>query len=475
MATVVAGLQARLDAPLRVAIAGRVKAGKSTLLNALVGERLAPTDARECTRIVTWYGYGEGYDVSAELLNGESRPLPFTREDGRLDIQLDAEMVPQVRRLKVDWPSARLEDMTIIDTPGIGSVTPGVSERTTAALAERQSPSEADAVIYLMRHVHASDVAFLEAFLDEQATQVTPVNSVAVLSRADEIGGGRLGSLQSARVVAARYASDPRIRSLASAVVPVAGLLAETAATLEERDAESLRVLAGEPPEVASELLLSVDHFRNRDVGSLTGEAREELLTRFGLYGVRLALAAFQEGRWRTATDLARLLRAESGIAELEEVLRQRFAGRARQLVARAVLESLRAVIESADGARPSANALLRRIEEVEASAHDIAELRLLDLVWGGTVEFSDQERIEAERVTGEAATAARAGCPPDASADDIRAAAIAGVGRWRERAASVLADRQTSACCETMARTYEGLYAAAGARGRRTTPHDQQ
>jgi ATPase subunit of ABC transporter with duplicated ATPase domains len=35
----------RLDEPLRVAIAGKVKAGKSTLLNALVGEELAPTDA----------------------------------------------------------------------------------------------------------------------------------------------------------------------------------------------------------------------------------------------------------------------------------------------------------------------------------------------------------------------------------------------------------------------------------------------
>ena len=33
---------ARLDEPLRVAIAGKVKAGKSTLLNALVGEEIAP-------------------------------------------------------------------------------------------------------------------------------------------------------------------------------------------------------------------------------------------------------------------------------------------------------------------------------------------------------------------------------------------------------------------------------------------------
>ena len=45
----------RLDEPMRVAIAGRVKAGKSTLLNALVGEELAPTGTRECTSIVTWY------------------------------------------------------------------------------------------------------------------------------------------------------------------------------------------------------------------------------------------------------------------------------------------------------------------------------------------------------------------------------------------------------------------------------------
>ena len=56
----------RLDEPLRVAIAGRVKAGKSTLLNALVGERLAATDAGECTRIVTWYRNALGYQVVAE-------------------------------------------------------------------------------------------------------------------------------------------------------------------------------------------------------------------------------------------------------------------------------------------------------------------------------------------------------------------------------------------------------------------------
>jgi ATPase subunit of ABC transporter with duplicated ATPase domains len=54
----------RLDEPLIVAIAGKVKAGKSTLLNALIGESLAPTDAGECTQIVTWYRNGPTYKVT---------------------------------------------------------------------------------------------------------------------------------------------------------------------------------------------------------------------------------------------------------------------------------------------------------------------------------------------------------------------------------------------------------------------------
>ena len=64
-APTLAAVRERLDEPLRVAVAGRVKAGKSTLLNALVGERLAPTDAGECTRIVTWYEDGHTYRVTA--------------------------------------------------------------------------------------------------------------------------------------------------------------------------------------------------------------------------------------------------------------------------------------------------------------------------------------------------------------------------------------------------------------------------
>ena len=73
---------ARLEQPLRVAVAGKIKAGKSTLLNALVGQPLAPTDAGECTTIVTWYRDGATYRVTLHPESGQARTAPFRQGDG---------------------------------------------------------------------------------------------------------------------------------------------------------------------------------------------------------------------------------------------------------------------------------------------------------------------------------------------------------------------------------------------------------
>src|SRR4029453_9215077 len=120
----------RLSEPLRVAIAGKVKAGKSTLLNALVGDQLAPTDARECTRVVTWYRDAHTYRVVAFAKNGSSRQCPFRRRDNDLEVDLGGLPVEELDRLVVWWPSARLAELTLIDTPGIGSISTDLSART---------------------------------------------------------------------------------------------------------------------------------------------------------------------------------------------------------------------------------------------------------------------------------------------------------------------------------------------------------
>src|SRR6478752_772040 len=260
-AEVLRGYARRLAEPLRIAVAGMVKAGKSTLLNAIIGEEIAPTDTGECTRIVTWYRHGTTPRITLHPIDGAPRNLPLKRVDGRLVFVLDGMRAEDVERLDVEWPSPVLQGMTLIDTPGIASLSRDVSARTLAFLTPEDSASEADAVIYLMRHMHASDLSFLESFRDTRAGRSGTVNAIAVLSRADEVGAGRIDSLISAGSIAERYSRDPNLRKLALGVVPVAGLLAQSARTLRQADFEALQLLATVDRAARERMMLSADRF----------------------------------------------------------------------------------------------------------------------------------------------------------------------------------------------------------------------
>ena len=203
----------RLTGPLRLAIAGKVKAGKSTLLNAILGDELAPTDAGECTKIVTWYHEGTSPQVTVYPLVGEGVVRPWSRDSGALDVDLGSIQAADVDRIVVSWPTSKLRELTILDTPGIASISADISARTQRVLAaEDGRVPVADAVLYLMRHTHASDVRFLESFHDDELAHGTPMNSVGVLSRADEIGSCRLDAMEVADRIALRYEADPRLR-----------------------------------------------------------------------------------------------------------------------------------------------------------------------------------------------------------------------------------------------------------------------
>lgn len=454
----------RLDEPLRVAIAGRTKAGKSTLLNALVGERLAATDASECTRIVTWYRHALGYSVVAELRPEGAVGLAFRRDDGALTIDLGELAEAEIERIDVGWPARRLADLTLIDTPGLGSIDEGSSARTTEALLDEdgERPGEADAVVYLVRHLHRHDARFLEAFIDRSLAHASPVNAIVVLSRADEIGGARLDALDSARAVAGRYAADRRIRELASAVVPVAGLIAETGATLREQQVAWLRQIAGLEPSRRESLLRSVDRFRDPESNPLGADIRDELLDRLGLFGLRLCVGLLADSAVRSATELSQRLLAESGIGELQRLLDEQFGARSDALRARSALGALRVIADEL-GRRgvEGAVGLGSDIERVEAGSEELALLRLLHLVLAGLVEVDPDERAEIDRLVGGRSPTERVGLPADAGPAGVRAASLAGIERWRLRAANPLSDRRSIEAADIVIRAYEQLHAS--------------
>ncbi|GAB2569493.1 GTPase [Paractinoplanes abujensis] len=437
----------RLDEPLRVAIAGKLKAGKSTLLNALIGEELAPTDAGECTRIVTWYADGPAYAVTSYLRDGTAETRPFTRRDGAVRIDL-GRPADQVERLEVRVPSTRLRRHTLIDTPGIESLSADVSARTHTFVND---DGQADAVIYLLRHLHGGDVRFLEAF-HGGGEGGTSVNAVGVLSRADEIGGCRLDAMTAAARVADRYTTDERLRRLCPVVVPVAGLLGAAGATLREGEFRLLAQVAAMPMDDIVELLLTADRF------AAAGEQRRRLLTRVGLFGVRLSTRLIREGVVTDAAGLAAALTEHSGITRLREVLSAHLEGRAEVLKARSALATL-------DERLPPGSPLAAGAEEIRAGAHEFVELRLLHQLRSGRLALADDRRAEMDRLLGGSGGGARErlGLPPDG---DVGAAARAAQATWQRLAEHPLSNRDLRTAARAVTRTAEGILAAQNQQG---------
>src|SRR5437762_10311562 len=122
----------RLSAPLQVAVAGRIKSGKSTLVNALIGRRVAPTDVGECTRLVTRFQYGTVDRVEVVFQDGRKQVLPFDA-GGVIPSDLDVDF-EQVSHLEAYLTNAVLRDLTVIDTPGLGSLDAASVSRTELLL-----------------------------------------------------------------------------------------------------------------------------------------------------------------------------------------------------------------------------------------------------------------------------------------------------------------------------------------------------
>lgn len=459
------GYARRLAEPLRIAIAGMVKAGKSTLLNAIIGEEIAPTDTGECTRIVTWYRHGHTPRITLHPVTGEPRNLPLKRVDGRLVFALDGVEAEEVERLDVEWPAPALQAMTLIDTPGIASVSQDVSARSIRFLTPEDSASEADAVIYLMRHMHASDLRFLESFRDTAAGRSGTVNAIAVLSRADEVGAGRIDSLLSAGSIAERYSRDPNLRKLALGVVPVAGLLAQSARTLRQPDFEALQLLATLDRAARERMLLSADRFRRSgEPVALTEEARSSLLERYGLFGIRLAVVLIRNG-YPEPTPLAHELARRSGLDPLLEVLDRQFQARAEALKARTVLVAVGNLLDSRP--REGTQELAASLERVQANAHEFRELRLLAALRTAGVDLAPELAAEAERLIGGrgAAASLRLGMAPDSGPDVLAAEARRCLTRWRRVAESPLTARSAVETCRVVIRSCEGVLADFAAR----------
>ena len=463
---IIAELDERLHEPLRLAIAGMVKAGKSTLLNAMLGEQIAPTDTGECTRVVTWYRYSPTPTITMHPRVGAPKRMPIRREHGRLVLELDGLVAEQVEWIDVGWPLQSLKSVILIDTPGIASLSEDTSARAVRFLTPEDAPPSADAVVYLLRHLHGSDVKFLQAFHDTSAGAAQTVCAVSVLSRSDEVGSGRIDSLLSARRVAQRYQRNPELASLTLGVIPVAGLLAEGARTLRESEYIAFRELARLGRDDRERLLVSADRFtRPSEVTGLSTTVRHDLLARFGIFGVRMAVAIIRGGA-ASSSELSEALVQQSGLLEIQGFIGTQFQPRAATLKARGIVLQLGRLVQ--ERPREGAEGILAGIERFTLAAHTLRELSLLADARAQRLPLSADDAAEAERIVGADGITARARLGMPLHADDAALGADVRekVAHWRRLSESPLTDRATLDVCRIVIRSLEAIASEIGASG---------
>ena len=430
---------ASAGAPLRLAIAGRMKAGKSTLLNAMVGEVLAATDAEECTHVVTRYRAGIVRRATVVRRDGASAPGALQRTAAGVRIDLGAATVADVRRVDVEWPARALDTWTLLDTPGVGSVHADIARRGIELVASSDADESVDAVLYVAHHVHPGDWRFLTAFHDDAGVRPDPACAVAVLSRADELGGGAPDALDLAAELARRHALDPAVRRCCQTVVPVSGLLAQGAATFTDAQFRTLARVAVAAD--ADEALRSAERFATwTDVGGTEPDARADVLASIGLFGVRIGVALLRDGSVAGATALAGALRERSGLDQLVELVHDQFLSRRDALRARGAVRSLRVALEREhDVERVEAE-----LERIEAEDHELAELAVLAAARAGELRWSDSDLHEVELHLD----------PTPLPAE--RADLLTALERWRTKAGHPLARPAEIAAADTIARALE-------------------
>ena len=114
----------------RLLILGDMKRGKSTFLNALIGENLLPSDVNPCTAVLTVLRYGPQKKVTVYFKEGklpEQMDFPtfkqqYTIEPGEANKLEEEKKIafPNVNYAVVEYPLPLLEKgIEIVDSPGL--------------------------------------------------------------------------------------------------------------------------------------------------------------------------------------------------------------------------------------------------------------------------------------------------------------------------------------------------------------------
>lgn len=358
------------DMPCVLAVAGKVKAGKSSFLNALLGVDLAMVGTTETTATINYFRYPR----PDEEINPE-KPVVVHWNDGRppeaqtLDFLNSLQghttevldKAEKIHHLEYVLKHETLRYITLVDTPGFGSVEDRHEQRTESffnperAANLRKNQEEvsneltegADAVLYVSMRVPDMGA---QRFFGEYVPNITPLNALGVMTKIDN-------EYNATSDVINNMCHDlaNSFRRLLSTVVPVSAGIYHTVRKLQKNGNERLKWLQENLRKVPQ---ADFERKYNASTFLKTEGAYNNLFSKYGLsYEIRKEMVG--DLPWMVFFTIAKALYAKelndavdylldySGMDKVKAILEQQFFSRARAIrCSRIIKEAQRQLLE---------------------------------------------------------------------------------------------------------------------------------
>jgi GTPase SAR1 family protein len=172
----------RLARPLTIAIMGEFSAGKSTFVNALLGEAVAPMGVLPTTNTINVFRRGTGRGARVHYRDGSIATVSANELDGYLR-NLDDKEADRIRHLEIDRVGERMGDAAVVDTPGLNALD-DYHEKVAREFIE-----EADAVVWIFSATQggtATEAGILRELRAGGRKVLGVLNKVDVLDSDDE-------------------------------------------------------------------------------------------------------------------------------------------------------------------------------------------------------------------------------------------------------------------------------------------------